>query len=192
MIGHIASMLTNMLSKTLPATSEQREVYQYGFDIMIYTITSTLCLAGIGLLAREIIPTIICISVFYTNQTFGGGYHAKTHLRCFMTMVFGLLVYLLAIRISCSPFLWFICAAVAISVLYSIPLVLHQNKQYLAYKKNIFIFRSRCITVLQTCICIWLYCVDSLLLSNVGTALLLCAISRIVGAITGKFRVTPD
>lgn len=81
MMGYIARKLTHLLNKYVPMTDDEFEVYQYAFDIALYTIISTTGLIFVGLLCNQIVPTLICISLFYLNQSFGGGYHASTHLR---------------------------------------------------------------------------------------------------------------
>lgn len=69
------------------ASAEEREVYIYGFDIAIYTFLSTLGLFFIGWMAGRPNETTLLIFVYYINQSFGGGFHASSHLMCFLTMV---------------------------------------------------------------------------------------------------------
>ena len=73
------------------------------------------------------------ISIFYTCQSSGGGYHASTHLRCFLTMCAGLLA---GLGFSLLP-----CPLLALAVL-AVPLTLHPNKQYLLENKKALILRS--------------------------------------------------
>ena len=75
------------------ASAEEREVYIYGFDIAIYTFLSTLGLFFIGWMAGRPIETTLLIFLYYINQSFGGGFHASSHLMCFLTMV-----------LICTPF----------------------------------------------------------------------------------------
>ncbi len=85
-IARIAAQLTKALSRYVSMTEDEAEVYQYGFDIALYTLLSTATLLIIGILAGEFVSTVVCVSLFYLNQTVGGGYHANSHLGCFMTM----------------------------------------------------------------------------------------------------------
>ena len=78
------------------ASAEEREVYIYGFDIAIYTFLSTLGLFFIGWMAGRPIETTLLIFVYYINQSFGGGFHASSHLMCFLTMVLGELLFLIS------------------------------------------------------------------------------------------------
>lgn len=95
----------------------EREVCEYGFAITIYTITSTLGFLLLGLLLGQFLGGAVLIAIFYTCQSSGGGYHASTHLRCFLTMCAGLLAGLgfsllpcplwvlavLAVPLPCTP-----------------------------------------------------------------------------------------
>ena len=66
---------------------EQREVAAYGFDLLIYTLLSTLGLLLAGAVLGRGVQAALIVGLFYLNQTFGGGFHARTHLRCFATML---------------------------------------------------------------------------------------------------------
>ena len=115
---------------------EEREIYEYGFDITIYTIWSTAVLLLLGFLLRQFIPAVILVFGFYTSQTSGGGYHANTHLGCFLTMTAGLLVGLSLIFLKGHPvFLWIFLGGGAAALL-RFPLVLYPNKSHLKTKKK--------------------------------------------------------
>lgn len=106
----------------------EREVCEYGFAITICTIASTL-----GLLLGQFLGGAVLIALFYTCQSSGGGYHASTHLRCFLTMCAGLPAGLGFSLLPCP--LW------ALAVL-AVPLTLHLNKLYLLENKKALILRS--------------------------------------------------
>ena len=67
-------------------SEEDREIYEYGFEITIYTIWSTIVLLLIGLALRQLWASLIIVALFYTFQSTGGGYHADTHLKCLSTL----------------------------------------------------------------------------------------------------------
>lgn len=181
MIAPIAIKLTNWLRKYVSMSEDEFEVYQYAFDIALYTIFSTAGLLCIGILANYLLPTVICISLFYLNQTFGGGYHAHSHGRCFMTMVLGLLTYLLLLSFRPDLYICCIIAVFSFCILMAKPLVLHENKQYLECKRKKLETRSRTIIFIEMIVFgLFLYCNNSEFLMSVSLSLLLCAISRIV------------
>ena len=82
----IAIWLTEYFIRKGIVPEAEREVCEYGFAITICTIASTL-----GLLLGQFLGGAVLIALFYTCQSSGGGYHASTHLRCFLTMCAGLL-----------------------------------------------------------------------------------------------------
>lgn len=116
------------------ASAEEREVYIYGFDIAIYTFLSTLGLFFIGWMAGRPIETTLLIFLYYINQSFGGGFHASSHLMCFLTMVLGerFSSLLSFFRIHFSPASGF--SVISLLFMWMHPLVLHPNKSYLKKK----------------------------------------------------------
>lgn len=53
---------------------KQREICEYGCELWLYTILSTLGLLMIGLIAKAPIEAITIISIFYVCQSNGGGF----------------------------------------------------------------------------------------------------------------------
>lgn len=117
--------------------------------IFFYTLVSTLGLLAIGAIFRCIIGSIIYIILFYINQTFGGGYHATSHGKCFLAMALPLTLCILLSYIRFPQ--WFLTLIVAISgaTLFIYPLRLHKNKKYLAIYTNFLVFRYRCILIIE-------------------------------------------
>lgn len=110
---------------------QQRLLCEYGCELWLYTVSSTLGLFLIGILLGAPLETVMMIAIFYLCQSNGGGYHANTHMKCFLTMACGLLVGLLIIRIpGVDPLLILACTA-SILILLAFPLCLHPNKRYL-------------------------------------------------------------
>lgn len=160
-------------------SSDEREIYVYGFDIALYTLISTLGLIFIGFLIESSIEVLILISLFYVNQTLGGGFHASTHLSCFLVMCAGLFVFAFLLFIPLSKVWSAILGAFSLVILFTHPLILHKNKMFLTPKSSIFIVRSRVAICIQFALFIML-----LTLSNAhytqtfAVALTLCATSR--------------
>lgn len=178
---YIANRLTCMLEKRGVIPHASREVYVYGLDVMLYTYLSTTALFLIGLLAKRPLETVILISLFYANQTLGGGFHAKTHLKCFLTMLLGLVFYLFSflLPLAASPLV--LIAVMSLSILYFHPLTLHKNKLYLSHKAEDFIKKARlalCIEFLAFLFSLLVYNVA--MLHSISVSLGLCACSRLV------------
>lgn len=126
---------------------EQREVAAYGFDLFLYTLISTLGLLLAGALLGRGAQAALIVGLFYLNQTFGGGFHARTHLRCFAMMLFFLLLGVLT-----GPWPPAAEAGIALAsllLLLARPLVLHPNKRYLEGRRQAFVRRSRGIALAE-------------------------------------------
>ena len=140
---NLAEYIVSLFEKKGIISSSSHELYVYGFSQLIYTFISTTALILIGLFFHRPLETIVLISLFYTNQTVGGGFHANSHLTCFLCMSVGLLIYLLSFRFPCSQGTLTFLFVVSFLALFLRPLVLHKNKLFLAEQSAKFIKKSR-------------------------------------------------
>jgi accessory gene regulator B len=69
---------------------EDRAIYDYSFQLLLMDILNIVVLILLSAIAGKILETILYMISFMYLRSIGGGYHASTHLRCFLTM---LLVY---------------------------------------------------------------------------------------------------
>ena len=163
------------------ASAEEREVYIYGFDIAIYTFLSTLGLFFIGWMAGRPIETTLLIFVYYINQSFGGGFHASSHLMCFLTMVLGELLFLISFLLPYSPFTCSGISVISLLFMWMHPLVLHTNKSYLKKKAQQLIKHSRQILLVEIVLLIVFILLNvPAIIQTISLTLLLSAISRSV------------
>ncbi len=146
MLMRLSKWLTAAVLSDL-SDKKQRTLCEYGCELWLYTCFSTLGLLAIGLVFGAALETMIIIAIFYLCQSNGGGYHANTHIKCFLTMTIGLLISLLVVRVSgIHPFLILACSA-SILVLLAFPLCLHTNKQFLKDSSQQLKLRSRLVTI---------------------------------------------
>ncbi len=146
MLTRMAQRLTTTLLLDC-SDDQERAILEYGCELCLYTVFSTLGLLLIGTILGCLLETIVMITVFYLCQSNGGGYHATTHKRCFLTMTIGLLVGILLIYSAIS-------SVVAVTVLLSsttflliFSLNLHPNKRYLLIRRQALEKRSRIVTM---------------------------------------------
>lgn len=78
---------------------ENREIYSYGLDIMIMYFMHCGALLILGIIFNRVFETLLLLFGFALLQCFGGGYHAMTHLRCFLLMLAGWAVSMLLIPV---------------------------------------------------------------------------------------------
>ena len=65
---------------------EDQDVYLYGLDLLLYTVLSYGILLLLGACLGDFSRSFLLLLTFSLLQSNGGGYHANTHLGCFMTM----------------------------------------------------------------------------------------------------------
>ena len=180
MIQATAKAIVSLFERRGAIRPDKREVYIYGCDIALYTLFSTLGLLALGAALGRLRETALCVGIFYMNQSFGGGYHADTHLRCFVTMASGLLVFILSLSLPLPPITHIISGYLSLVLLYAVPLVLHKNKAYLARHKQQLIKRSRLVTLAQFSIFLLAGLLPGSGMAQVfGSALALCSVSRL-------------
>lgn len=147
MIKRLSTFLTDYLIRKEIVSSEQRDVYLYGFDITIYTIISTVGLVGIGIILGQFWNSLYMITTLYVCQTHGGGYHANSHLRCFLTMAVGISAGLSVQFFHIPDPIPIVILGCSLLLLLLFPLVLHPNKQYLESKAKQLTRKSRLVTL---------------------------------------------
>ena len=163
--------------------AKDHEVYAYGLDAILYTMISTLGLVLIGVVMRSTTEALVIIGMFYINQTLGGGFHASTHLRCFLTMAVGLLCCLTILFIPFSLTASVIISLISVGFMLRFPLVLHINKAYLSNKRKLFSKHSQQALILQLlAICLFLIWGDAHIVQTISVGLLVCALSRGIAA----------
>ena len=165
---------------------EEREIYEYGFDITLYTIWSTAALLLLGIVLRRFVPTAIIVFGFYLFQTTGGGYHANTHLRCLTGMIAGLLFALSLESFQESTTLLWGLFIIGFSLLLVLPLVLHPNKKHLEDQRKQLAIRSLMVTIAAAIAALLLIGVIRLPLYTASAVFFLSGLSRICGRI--KYR----
>ncbi|MCL2628194.1 MAG: accessory gene regulator B family protein [Oscillospiraceae bacterium] len=65
------------------------DIYVYGLELLLYSILNLIAILTTAVLYGYMFESIILIIILVPFQAFGGGYHAKTHLRCFLIMYIG-------------------------------------------------------------------------------------------------------
>jgi accessory gene regulator B len=78
---------------------EDREVYEYSFEVFFSTILSFATLFVIALISRKMIYTSFFLVGFIPIRLVAGGFHAKNHFRCFLILVVVYSIFLLSLAI---------------------------------------------------------------------------------------------
>ena len=99
MIERIIKAGVDLLVKRQVAseTQEQREIYHYGLELLVYYIINVAVLLAIGWIYHRAWEVALLLFLFALIQTNGGGYHADTHGKCLLTMIVGVLAFIAVI-----------------------------------------------------------------------------------------------
>lgn len=92
MINNLSSRLTDRLIAKGNITKDDRELYIYGFFILLSHIMYFSLSAFFGLLFQCLIESLIFYIAFQFIRMYAGGYHAKTETRCEILSTLSLLV----------------------------------------------------------------------------------------------------
>jgi len=87
------SIATEMVSAGV-IKQDDWEVYQYSMEICIATIMNLLAAVLLFTIFARLLEGLIFFAAFFPLRTYSGGYHAPTHLRCFLLSIIILLVFI--------------------------------------------------------------------------------------------------
>ena len=103
----IANALTNRLyaNKNLP--EELREVYAYGFKLLLADVTNAAVVLLLGLLLHRFTVSLVFVVTLCSVRNFSGGFHAKTFHACRLSMLLTFFITLGAFEllVRCQTYL---------------------------------------------------------------------------------------
>lgn len=100
MINKISSKIVEILIKHSLVENEEKELYLYGFFILLSQILYFIIVITIGILFNVIFESIIFYITFQFIRRYAGGYHAKTETRCDILSTLSILSCIVLIKLS--------------------------------------------------------------------------------------------
>lgn len=100
MINKISSKIVEILIKHSLVENEDKELYLYGFFILLSQILYFIIVITIGILFNVIFESIIFYITFQFIRRYAGGYHAKTETRCEIFSTLSILACIVVIKLS--------------------------------------------------------------------------------------------
>ena len=79
---NLSTKITAFLIEQNIVSKKNKEVYEYGFDLLIADFINFSTILLIGVLCCRPWPTVLYLTIFVGLRSVCGGYHAKTHLKC--------------------------------------------------------------------------------------------------------------
>jgi len=122
----ILTKIVNNWSESGFIEKSDEEIYVYGLDLLIFTILNMLAILITSVIINRFTESAILLATIIPLQSYGGGYHAKTHLRCFLIMYIGWwgLMYIIPFITSLVAFVMSVISVVIIFCLAPVP---HKN-----------------------------------------------------------------
>jgi accessory gene regulator B len=102
------------------------DIYEYGLELLIHTVLNLASVLVSAAMIGKVPESIALLAVILPLQSYGGGYHAQTHLRCFLIMYIGWWGVMFILP-HISPMAATIVAGLSIVVVYKLAPVPHVN-----------------------------------------------------------------
>ncbi len=82
MITCLSKYVSRFLCNKHIINSDEVDIYQYGFEIIISTVAGMIISLVVGVIFQLFYISLVYYTIFVTVRQFTGGYHAKTYLEC--------------------------------------------------------------------------------------------------------------
>lgn len=102
MITALANRIVDFIYANTELSEEQREIYIYGYEIIISSAVTFILLVMTGLIFGRLPESIIFFLVFYILRQKTGGYHAETYLKCNLIFEINIILVMLLTLIDFS------------------------------------------------------------------------------------------
>lgn len=144
-------MISSIIEKTVNKWSfsgiikhNDRDIYVYGLDLLFFTILNHLAILSTAIIFGKLPETLIILIVVIPLQSFGGGYHAKSHLRCFLIMYIGWwgVMFLLPLV---TPMIASITTCISVVIIFTLAPVPHENVKMSSERRTLLRNRVRIV-----------------------------------------------
>lgn len=191
MIAKLSQIIADFFIRQKVVPEEQREIYEYGFELSISSVIGILLVLAIGLVSGRFWESVVFYIVFCFTRLFTGGYHAPNHLLCKVTFVGALLAVLAAdwLLRGIKDYYWFVLHIYSLAIICSSAPIENSNKELTERQK----VRCKIIAIIE--MLIWLAVM--LLFRSLGSKLdhivaltLFCVSNLMLPGIFGERRKT--
>ena len=112
---------------------DEQHIYTYCFEIILSTIFAWGSVICIAILANLIFPTVLYMGGFFLFRSLSGGYHAKTHLNCYLISLMTFFLFLFTAKFLPANGYWIVSIAfimIASPTLFFLGPVDHKNNPF--------------------------------------------------------------
>lgn len=131
MIAKLSHIIADFFIREKVIPDEQREIYEYGFELSISSVIGIIIVLAIGLISGKFWESIVFYIVFCFTRLFTGGFHAPNYLLCKITFAAALLVVLAAdwILSEIENYYWFVLHFYSLIIVCQFAPVENTNKE---------------------------------------------------------------
>ena len=131
MISFLSSKLADLLIKNEIVSSEDREIYIYGFEIIISSFFGASSVLFLGIILRSVIESLVFLIIFIVIRQCCGGYHANSYIKCIISFVLVFVLVIIGQRLVLpyySTFVLVIMSVVRMSVILNLAPIENSQK----------------------------------------------------------------
>lgn len=152
MIAKLSRIIADFFIRQKVVPEEQREVYEYGFELSISSVIGILIVLAIGLISGRFWESVVFYIVFCFTRLFTGGYHASTYLRCKLSFAGALLAVLAAdwLLKEIESYYWFVLHFYSLVIVCQFAPIDNPNKELSERQK------VRCKVISIVAMAVWL------------------------------------
>lgn len=151
MITYLAKCITEFFISYDVIKKEDREIYQYGNEIIISSLLDFFILLAFAIGFNDFVNVFLFWIVFFILRKFGGGYHAGTYLKC--KIVFSVNIFIVMIIMNDFKYVYNIYLLILMTVFSCVSIFLlapvdNENKPLSETEKRINALKCRILLVL--------------------------------------------
>lgn len=146
-------------------SSDEQHIYTYCFEIILSSILAWGSVICIAIFTNKVLPTFLYMGGFFIFRSLSGGYHAETHLKCYLLSLTTYILFLLIVHLIPVSNYWIasiVFIAIASPVLFFLAPVDHKNNPFTNEHKR------RLKTKIRILLLIYLFIMSLLLYADYG------------------------
>lgn len=152
MLQTLITISTNYLVHKRVIDEDDRDIYEYGFHVAYNNIIDIVSIIIIALLFNTVPETIVYHVSFILLRSTAGGYHTKTHLRCFMMSTIIFIISLFLVTRITLPIISIGLACLSTILIWAKAPIEHENNPMSTGKFNRMKALSRTLSVIFLCL----------------------------------------
>jgi accessory gene regulator B len=127
---------------------EEREIYNYSFELLLSTIINFGFIIIASIIFNKVVQTLFYLIGFLPLRRVAGGFHAKTHLRCFFVLLASYFMFLSILILIADQSINILILAIllfSLCIVFLFSPIEDKNRPISLTEKDIFQRKSRII-----------------------------------------------